>query len=134
MNLNGLKHLVAGGEGPTLEFKRSTGELREALQTLCAFLNGDGGTVLFGVRPDGTVIGQEVSDQTLREITQAMDGFEPPARIPIDRLQLESGREVLILLADGMSDTIPFTFEGRAYERMTSTTRRMPQRRYEQLL
>jgi ATP-dependent DNA helicase RecG len=134
MDLNDFKRLVASGEGSQLEFKPSTGELREALQTLCAFLNGDGGTVIFGVRPDGTIIGQEVSDQTLREITQAMDGFEPPARIAIDRLQLESGREVLILHADSMSDTIPFTFEGRAYERMASTTRRMPQRRYEQLL
>jgi ATP-dependent DNA helicase RecG len=84
MNLNTLKRLVAKGEGAQLEFKRSTGELREALQTVCAFLNGDGGTVVFGVRPDGTLIGQEVSDQTLREMTQAMDGFEPPVRIETD--------------------------------------------------
>jgi ATP-dependent DNA helicase RecG len=59
MDINGLKRLVASGEGLQLEFKRSTGELREALQTLCAFLNGDGGTVVFGVRPNGTLIGQE---------------------------------------------------------------------------
>jgi ATP-dependent DNA helicase RecG len=134
MNLSTLKRLVAKGEGPTLEFKRSTGELREALQTVCAFLNGDGGTVVFGVRPDGTLIGQEVSDQTLREMTQAMDGFEPPVRIETDRVQLPSGRDVLIFRVEGMSDTVPFTFEGRAYERIENTTRRMPQRRYEQLL
>lgn len=36
---------VKQGEGPALEFKRSTGELKEAMQTLCAFLNGAGGTV-----------------------------------------------------------------------------------------
>jgi ATP-dependent DNA helicase RecG len=62
MNLNALKRLVALGEGPKLEFKRSTGELREALHTVCAFLNAHGGKVLFGVRPDGTLIGQEVSE------------------------------------------------------------------------
>ena len=44
MNLSTLKRLVAKGEGPTLEPKRSTGELREGLQTVCAFLNGNGGT------------------------------------------------------------------------------------------
>jgi len=31
----------------------------------------------FGVKPDGTLVGQEVSDKTLREIAQVMDGFEP---------------------------------------------------------
>lgn len=134
MNLSTLKRLVAKGEGPQLEFKRSTGGLRGALQTVCGFLNGDGGTVLFGVKPDGTLIGQEVSDQTLREITQALDGFEPPVRIKTDRVRLPSGREVLIFRVEGTSDTVPFTFEGRAYERVESTTRRMPQRRYEQLL
>jgi ATP-dependent DNA helicase RecG len=90
--------------------------------------------VVFGVRPDGTLIGQEVSDQTLREMTQAMDGFEPPVRIEADRMQLPSGRDVLLFRVEGMSDTVPYTFEVRAYERIESTTRRMPQRRYEQLL
>ena len=58
MNLKELKAIVAGGESEKVEFKRSTGELKEAMHTLCAFLNGVGGTVLFGVRLDGTVEGQ----------------------------------------------------------------------------
>src|SRR5215813_10806341 len=134
MNLSALKRLVAQGEGSQLEFKRSTGELREGLQTACAFLNGGGGKVVFGAKPDGALVGQDVSDQTLREIAQAMDAFEPPARSETDRTRLPSGREVLILNIQGQSDTVPFTFEGRAYERVESTTRKMPQRRYEQLL
>ena len=48
-----LAALVKEGEGPALEFKRSTGELKEGMQTLWAFLNGSGGRVLFGVRPGG---------------------------------------------------------------------------------
>ncbi len=79
-------------------------------------------------------MGQEVSDQTLRDLAQGLDGFEPPARIDIARVQLEIGREVLVFEVDGLSDTIPFTFQGRAYERVQSTTRRMPQTPYEQLL
>ncbi|MBM4078486.1 MAG: hypothetical protein FJ278_02220, partial [Planctomycetes bacterium] len=43
-----LAALVKQGEGPTLEFKRSTGELKEGMQTLCAFLDRSGGMVLFG--------------------------------------------------------------------------------------
>src|SRR3989442_1340369 len=112
MNLNALKRLVTQGEGPQLEFKRSTGELREGLQTACAFLNSNGGKVLFGIKPDGTLVGQEVSDQTLREIVQAMNGLEPPARIETERVRLKSGREILIFNVEGLSDSVPFTFEG----------------------
>ncbi len=83
--------LVKQGEGPALEFKRSTGELKEGMQTLCAFLNGSGGRVLFGVRPDGTINGQEVSDQTLRDVAQASDRFEPPAHVSIRRIKVTAG-------------------------------------------
>jgi ATP-dependent DNA helicase RecG len=38
-----LQAIIAQGESETLEFKRSTAELQGAGQTLCAFLNGDGG-------------------------------------------------------------------------------------------
>ena len=130
-NVKQLAALVKEGEGPTLEFKRSTGELKEGMQTLCAFLNGSGGMVLFGVRPDGTVEGQEVSDQTFRDIAQAADRFEPPAHLSIQRIKIEVGREVIAVVVEGALDTRPFTYEGRAYERVGSTTRRMPQAKYE---
>jgi ATP-dependent DNA helicase RecG len=129
-----LIRLLKQGEGPTLEFKRSTGELREGLQTICAFLNGSGGMVLFGVRPDGNVEGQQVSDQTLREVAQAFERFEPPVNVPIERLSIRSGKELLILRVQGTSDSVPFTFEGRPYERIASATRKMSQERYEALL
>lgn len=37
-----FRRLVAKGEGPTLEFKRSTGELHEGIEALCGMLNGTG--------------------------------------------------------------------------------------------
>lgn len=73
-----LETLVAQGQSTTLELKRTTGELREAMQTLCAFANGKGGRVIVGVRPDGQIVGQQVSEQTLHEIAAARDRFEPP--------------------------------------------------------
>ena len=131
---NDLARLLKPGEGPNLEIKRSTGELREGLQTICAFLNGSGGMVLFGVRPDGQPEGQQVSDQTLRDIAQAFERFEPPVDLPIERLSLENGREILILRTTKTLDSAPFTFDGRPYERVASTTRKMSQEKYENLL
>ena len=129
-----LSALLAQGEGESIEFKRSTGEMKEAMQTLCAFLNGIGGTVLFGIRPDGTAEGQDVTDKTLREIAQAADRFEPPAHVSIHRVKAKAGREVVAVAVEGGRDMRPFAHEGHAYERVSSTTRRMPQAKYERLL
>jgi ATP-dependent DNA helicase RecG len=126
--------LVEEGEGPALEFKRSTGKLKEGMQTLCAFLNGSGGKVLFGARPEGAIEGQAVSDQTLRDIAQAADRFEPPAHVSIHRIKVKAGREVVAAAVEGGVDMRPFTYEGRPYERVGSTTRRMTQAKYERLL
>jgi len=129
-----LSALLTHGEGETIEFKRSTGELKEAMQTLCAFLNGSGGRVFFGIRPDGTIEGQEVSDRTLRDIAQAADCFEPPAHVSIHRIKVEAGRDVIVVAVESGREMRPFVYEGHAYERVSSTTRRMPQAKYERLL
>jgi predicted HTH transcriptional regulator len=83
--LAALQSLIAQGESETLELKRSTAELKRAGETLCAFLNGDGGKVLIGVGPDGRLVGQEVADITLRDIAAMLGRFEPPARVEMIR-------------------------------------------------
>ena len=44
---------IAPGESEMLEFKRTTGQRREAVRTVCAMLNHRGGRMLFGVAHDG---------------------------------------------------------------------------------
>ncbi len=134
MTVEDLKELIAQGEGPTLEFKRSTAELREALQTVCGFLNTSGGKVIIGVKPEGTLLGQQVSDKTLRDIAQMIQGFEPPANIDIERIKIRPDAEAIILSVSRANEDIPIVFEGRAYELVQSTTRKMSQQRYQQLL
>jgi ATP-dependent DNA helicase RecG len=133
-NLKQLSVLLRQGEGKALEFKRSTSEMKEAMQTLCAFLNGSGGALLFGIRPDATADGQDVSDQTLRDIAQASDRFEPPAHFSIERIRVKTGREVIAVSVHSVPDAGPFTYESRPYERVGSTTRKMPQAKYERRL
>jgi len=133
-NAKQLAALVKEGEGPTLEFKRSTGELKEGMQTICGFLNSKGGTVLFGVNRKGEVEGQQVSEQTLHEITAAFGRFEPPVNVQVGRIKVQADREVIALHTDANHDSVPFTFDGRAYERIGNTTRKMSQERYESLL
>lgn len=64
MELEELKSFTAAGESDTIEFKKSTGLLTRAGETLCAFLNGRGGRVFIGITPEGQIVGQQVSDNT----------------------------------------------------------------------
>jgi len=67
-----LRALLAAGESETVEFKNSTAQLTRAGETLCAFLNGEGGRVLIGVSPSGELLGQQVADKTQREIASML--------------------------------------------------------------
>jgi ATP-dependent DNA helicase RecG len=134
MNLQELRNLVERGESDTLELKKTTGQLPRAGETLCGFLNGRGGVVLFGVAGTGRIEGQAVSDRTLRDVAATLDRLEPPARIAIERMPIDHGREVLALRADASTEGVPYVYGGRPYRRVGPTTSVVPQGQYEKLL
>jgi ATP-dependent DNA helicase RecG len=89
--------------------------------------------VLFGVTPSGKITGQEVTDNTLREVAQAIGKLEPPAQIEQSQVPVKDKLQVLIL-ETGPGPAVPYTFDGRPYQRVGPTTSRMPQPEYERLL
>ena len=52
-DIEDIKELIAQTENEQVEFKETTGQLERGMETLCAFLNGEGGTVLFGITDKG---------------------------------------------------------------------------------
>lgn len=132
MDLQELSALCAGGESDQLEFKRSTGERREAVRTVCAMLNGLGGFVLFGIGDRGELVGQDVSVRTTEEIAQELRRIEPPAFPGIETLPLDARRGVIVLRVPGGSGL--YRYDGRPYVRLGPTTSVMPQGEYERRL
>ena len=58
MNIEQIKELLQQGEGLNVEFKKAKNTLPGNLfETVCAFLNSDGGYILLGVDDKGVVIG-----------------------------------------------------------------------------
>ena len=128
-----LKLLVEKHETSTVEFKKTTGQLHSAFETICAFLNGEGGTVLIGVTDKGQLIGQEVSDGTKQALANEIKKIEPPVHLKIDYVPLEKNKQVIVLHIH-RGEHAPYIYEGRAFQRHQTTTVRMEQHRYEQLL
>ena len=53
--------MIIGRETEIIEFKKSTSELKEALQSMSAILNKhQHGFIYFGVKDNGEVVGQKI--------------------------------------------------------------------------
>ncbi|MFZ5468020.1 MAG: ATP-binding protein [Myxococcota bacterium] len=128
-----VRRLIAKGESETLELKRSTGELREGMEALCAFLNNRGGTVVFGAAPDGRIVGQTVADNTLHDVTTAVRSIEPAPDVEVSRVEIGGGKGLVVVRARS-NDAGPYTYDGRSFIRVGNTTRRMKREEFEQLL
>lgn len=84
-----------GMENETSEHKRSTVELEASIESVASILNKhDHSELYFGVRPrDGEVIGMDVSEKTLRVISQAFTNRVEPRVCPtIEHLVTENGK------------------------------------------
>jgi len=133
MQLSQLKKLTKAGESETVEFKKSTALLNSAFETLCAFLNGKGGTVLIGVNNKGELVGQDVTDNTRQEIAKALHKIEPSVSPDIHYVAVNKNKYIIVIQVNG-NHHAPYVYEGRAFQRHQSTTVKMSQHRYEQLL
>ena len=63
-----LKELIESGETQSLEFKESLRLKDEIGETVSAFSNSDGGTVIVGVSNSGGVSGVDIGANTLEEL------------------------------------------------------------------
>jgi ATP-dependent DNA helicase RecG len=121
------------GESETMEFKRTTGERREAARTLCAMLNHRGGRVLFGIEASGRVLGQQVSDHTVEEVVQELCEIDPPVFPSVDRVPLSNGHEVLVVSVP-MGQNRPYSYRGQAYRRVGNTSQVLSREEYNRML
>lgn len=133
MTLKQLEQLVKKGESEILEFKKSTANLSAAMETVCAFLNSDrGGTVLIGVKDDGTILGQDLNDKNLQDMAAEIKRLEPTAKIDVQYIQLKTEKKVIVLSVNPGSRA-PYMYDGRSFFRVQSTTSRMTHEQYEYL-
>lgn len=134
MNERQLAALVAQGESERMEFKASTGSLRNAMQTVCALGNGSGGHVLFGVKDGGQIVGQNATTGTLEAIANELRRIEPPLMVDVACVPLENGQQAIVLDVPGGGGSRPHAYDGRCYWRLGPTTSVMPEHQRDQLI
>ncbi len=133
LTLEQIAGLSAYSESETLEFKETTGARREAAMTVCAFLNQRGGQVLFGVKDDGSIVGQQVGARTIEDMSAEFQRIDPPAFPSIERVSVDDEREVVVV-STSQGASRPYTYRGTAYRRVGNTTVAMSADDYNRML
>ena len=111
-----------GKETETLEFKKTTGEMREAMISISSILNKHGiGTLYFGVKPNGDVCGQDVSESSLRDVSRSVyESIRPQIYPAIEEIVLD-GKHLIRVEFNG--NNTPYSAAGRYYLRTADEDR-----------
>ena len=99
MNYQDIEKLASLKESNNLEFKESTGQLDRSMETLCAFLNCEGGTILYGVKDNGKIAGVRSDEEQYMIEAAARLYCRPEVSYSTQTYQVE-GRSVLLVQID----------------------------------
>ena len=103
-------------ESETAELKKSTAQLGRALKAAGAFANHKGGTIYFGINDHGEIIGQDVSDATLKNISSKIRQKIKPEIIPEIAIDGTNGDKIIrVIVKEGNNK--PYFLDGVAYIR-----------------
>ena len=137
ITIDDIKKLIAKDETRTLEVKNTTGELYKGMETACAFLNSDGGWLMFGIAPSLKIIGQNVTDNTRQEVANALRKIEPAIDVEVEYIELPDKPDYYVIAIYFDSNNFkngPYSFDGRAFYKVESTTALMPRQMYDERL
>lgn len=120
-------------ESETVELKKSTAELKHAVNSIVSILNKHGrGELYFGIKNDGTVVGMEITEKTLRQVSQAIgENIEPKIYPRIQRISVK-GSHCLQVTFSGQER--PYYSYGRAFIRVGDEDRRLSAKELENMI
>ena len=120
-------------ESETLELKKSTSELKEAIISIVSILNKhQKGELYFGVDRDGKVVGQTVTENTLREVSRAISEHIEPKIFPKVNEVVIEGKHCVHVEFSG--NNVPYYAQGRAHMRVGDEDRQMSAKELEWLI
>ncbi len=106
-----------GKESENIEFKKSTSQLKKSMDDICSILNKNGeGVLYFGIKPDGEVCGQDITDKTLNDVAEEIKTSIKPMIYPIiEEIELD-GKKVIRVTFSGNQK--PYSSYGRYFKRV----------------
>jgi len=127
--MNKIIQLLKEGESETVEFKPSLSQMSEIMESICAFSNTKGGTILIGVSDKGELIGVDIGRRTIENLVNRIKQNTDPMVYPSIRVEKIDEKEVIVMDVE-KSKQKPVLAFGRAYRRVGKTNQKL---RYEEI-
>ena len=120
LSTNKIKDLLLHGENRQVEFKKCTDKVSASVyETVCSFLNAEGGYIFLGVDDDGTILG--INPKCVTDMTKSIintlnnpEQFLPP--MPITPEQTEIDGKIILYLNVPESEQV-HRYKNRFYDR-----------------
>ena len=106
MNKAGIKKLIRKGEGISIEFKECRNKLsRDVFESICAFLNRNGGELILGVNDSGKLTGivPEAVEQVKKDLVTALNNpqkLNPPSYLMPEEVVIEGKRIIRLFVPE----------------------------------
>lgn len=120
-------------ESEFLELKKSTSELKEGMISIVSILNKhQKGELYFGVRNNGDVVGQTITEKTIRDISKSISDHIEPKIFPIIKEVVLEGKKCIHVEFSG--NNIPYYAFGRAYIRVGDEDKQLSAKELEKMI
>ena len=121
-------------ENEVIELKQSLCEKEDAGHDIVAFANKNGGTVYFGIAPNGNISGiDSPNEKTIRDLAIFYNQNIEPRIYPSIKIENIQGKNVISVLVE-KSEIPHHTFKEAPYIRVASTSPKMSQAEYQKRL
>jgi len=111
-------------ENETVELKRSTSEIKEAIVSIGAILNKHcRGAVYFGIEDNGRVAGQQLGKSTIKDVSKAISDHIDPKIFPDVAVRKIAGKDCIVVEFSGHEGI--YSAYGRFYLRSGEENRRL---------
>lgn len=129
-----IKSLIKQGEAESVEFIQSAQKIGQIGNTVCAFLNGNGGTVFIGVDDTRRIIGIDDAQGLSERLSKHLqERISPKALWSVSIDSDESGKSIVTVEVQAGKDR-PYVFDGTVYVRHGSQTRKADQLTLQQIV
>ena len=129
----GGEFMNIGKESELIEFKKSTSESKEGIISIASILNKHKkGTLYFGVKDNGDVVGQDIGNDTERKLSREIsDNVKPAFLYEITTKYSDDGKPFIEVVFSGSK--APYSAYGKYYQRFADEDKKISDSELERL-
>ena len=116
-----IENLIGVTESEILEWKSSLSQLNRIIETISAFSNTKGGTIIIGVDGTGKILGISIGKDTIEQLTNKIISNTEPKIYPDISVRKFKEKDLIVIKVDKYPYDIVLAF-GRPYKRVGKST------------